>query len=140
MIKTASSWYSGRVEQQVNLVRWGDWGQPVLIFPTAGGDAEEIERMHLIEALGPLIDGGRIKVYSCDNVAGRALRQDRFGRVPLRAPQPLRGLRRRRDRPGDLHRLSDGGAEVVAAGASLGAFMAVAYPRATHGCSAPRWG
>ena len=71
-MKTASRWYSDRVEQEIALVRWGHWGQPVLIFPTAGGDAEEIERMQLIAALRPLIEGGRIKVYSCDNLAGRA--------------------------------------------------------------------
>ena len=29
--------------------------------------------MHLVGALRPLIDAGRIKVYSCDSVAGRAL-------------------------------------------------------------------
>ena len=71
-MKTGSRWYSERVEQEIGLVRWGHWGQPVLVFPTAGGDAEEIERMHLVAALGPLIEGGRIKVYSCDNIAGRA--------------------------------------------------------------------
>jgi len=31
----------------------------VLVFPTAGGDAEEIERMHLIGALSPLIEPAR---------------------------------------------------------------------------------
>ena len=72
-MKTASSWHSERIDQEIRLVRWGTWGVPVLVFPTAGGDAEEIERMQLIGALAPLIDGGRIKVYSCDNLAGRAL-------------------------------------------------------------------
>ncbi len=72
-MKTASRWFSPRIEQEISLVRWGHWGQPVLLFPTAGGDAEEVERMHLIGALGPLIEAGRIKVYSCDSLAGRAL-------------------------------------------------------------------
>jgi esterase/lipase superfamily enzyme len=60
--KTASRWYSARVEQEISLVRWGHWGQPVLVFPTAGGDAEEIERMHLVGAVSALIEAGRIKV------------------------------------------------------------------------------
>ena len=67
-----TSWYSHRVERNVTFVRWGYFGQPVFIFPTAGGDAEEIERFLLIRALGPLIGAGRIKVYSCDSVAGAA--------------------------------------------------------------------
>ena len=70
--KESQNWYSQRVEQDVHLVRWGDFGTPVLLFPTAGGDAEEIERFKLIHVLGPLIDAGRIKVYSIDSIAGRA--------------------------------------------------------------------
>ena len=71
--KIVARWRSERLERDVTLVRWGTIGQPVLLFPTAGGDAEEVERMLLIDALAPLIDAGRIKVYSCDSVAGRAL-------------------------------------------------------------------
>lgn len=72
-MKTVGRWRSERLQREVAMVRWGTFGQPVLVFPTAGGDAEEIERMHLVGALAPLIDAGKIKVYSCDSVAGRAL-------------------------------------------------------------------
>src|SRR5262249_25640936 len=72
-VKTIGKWKSERLGREVTLVRWGTFGQPVLVFPTAGGDAEEIERMHLVGALGALIEAGKIKVYSCDSVAGRAL-------------------------------------------------------------------
>ena len=71
-----------RVEREVTLVRWGTFGQPVLLFPTAGGDAEEIERFHLIDALAPLLDAGAIKVYSCDSVAGRGCWSQRGRRRP----------------------------------------------------------
>ncbi|MBX3272243.1 MAG: hypothetical protein KF729_18405 [Sandaracinaceae bacterium] len=67
-----SRWHSERLGREITLARWGHFGQPVLVFPTAGGDAEEIERFQLIRALGPLLEAGRIKVYSCDSVAGRA--------------------------------------------------------------------
>lgn len=73
MTKTIARWKSDRVQREVTLVRWGTSGQPVLVFPTAGGDAEEIERMHLVGAVGALIEAGKIKVYSCDSVAGAAL-------------------------------------------------------------------
>lgn len=71
--KVVERWRSERVQRDVTLVRWGTFGQPVLVFPTAGGDAEEIERWHIIDVLGPLLDAGKIKVYSCDSVAGQAL-------------------------------------------------------------------
>ena len=45
-------------------MRGEHWGGPVLLFPTAGGDVEEIERMQVIGALWPLIEAGRIKVHS----------------------------------------------------------------------------
>lgn len=71
--KLKTRWYSQRVGCEVGFARWGEIGTPVLLFPTAGGDAEEIERFHVIDSLGPLLADGRIKVYSCDSVAGRAL-------------------------------------------------------------------
>lgn len=71
-MKDVFRWWSPSVEQEVQLVRWGHMGTPVLLFPTAGGDAEEIERFHLISVLQPLIDAGRIKIYSTDSIAGKA--------------------------------------------------------------------
>ena len=71
--KIKTRWRSERMHREVTLVRWGHFGQPVLLFPTAGGDAEEVERMHLITAVRPLIDAGKIKIYSCDSAAGAAL-------------------------------------------------------------------
>ena len=67
-----SRWHSARLGQEITLARWGEVGQPVLIFPTAGGDAEELERFLVIRALAPLLEAGKIKVYSCDSVAGSA--------------------------------------------------------------------
>ncbi len=66
-----SRWHSDRVKREVTLNRWGSFGQPVLIFPTAGGDAGEIERMHVIRVLEPLLTEGRVKIYSCDSVGGQ---------------------------------------------------------------------
>jgi esterase/lipase superfamily enzyme len=57
----------------ITVVRWGLMGVPVLVFPSAGGDAEEIERQGLVNACGPLLAEGRIKLYSVDSVAGHAM-------------------------------------------------------------------
>ncbi len=72
-MKVFSTWYSERVGQDVSMARWGYHGTPVLIFPTAGGDAEEIERSQLIDAVADSVTSGKVKIYSCDSVAGRAL-------------------------------------------------------------------
>lgn len=126
-LKHIYRWYSPHVEQQVQLVRWGTYGAPVLLFPTAGGDAEEIERFHLIGALMPLIESGRIKVYSTDSIAGRAwasnqhsaeycsLLQNRFDMLVYQEIVPL--IRQ------DCATID---IEIITAGASIGAFNAVA--------------
>src|SRR4051812_50034669 len=72
-MKATEQWFSGRMQQPISLARWGHFGTPVLVFPTAGGDAEEVERNHLVGACGELVESGRVKLYSCDSVAGRAL-------------------------------------------------------------------
>jgi len=72
-IKVTDRWFSERLQQPITLARWGHFGTPVLVFPTAGGDAEEIERMRLVDTCSELLDAGRVKLYSCDSVAGKAM-------------------------------------------------------------------
>jgi len=125
-VKTVAKWRSERLQREVTMVRWGTYGQPVLVFPTAGGDAEEIERMHLVGAVGGLIETGKIKVYSCDSVAGAALlaREGSAQHQMWLQNQFQHYVRHevvaaiRSDCKADL--------EVWAAGASIGAFHAIA--------------
>lgn len=126
-MKETSRWYSERIRQEIMLVRWGHFGTPVLLFPTAGGDAEEIERFLMIKVLTPLLDEGKIKVYSCDSVAGRtwlsgdhpssycSMMQNRFDSVLYEEVVPA--IRNDCKSP-DV--------EIISAGASIGAFNALA--------------
>jgi esterase/lipase superfamily enzyme len=126
-MKSRERWYSGRVESDVSVVRWGHYGRPVIIFPTAGGDAEEIERMLVIDALGELIDAGRIKVYSCDSVAGYAmLRGDGSPGYRAAVLNGFHAFVREEMIPAIWADCMSPGAEVIACGASIGAFNAVA--------------
>jgi esterase/lipase superfamily enzyme len=61
-LRVRERWYSSRLQLDMTVVRWGVLGVPVLVFPTAGGDAEEIERQGLVNACGPLLAEGRIKL------------------------------------------------------------------------------
>ncbi|HUO82841.1 MAG TPA: alpha/beta hydrolase-fold protein [Gammaproteobacteria bacterium] len=126
-MKETFRWRSERFGQQASLVRWGHYGTPVLIFPTAGGDAEEIERFHLVGALMPLIEAGRIKIYSIDSIAGRAWL------TGVESPEYCSRLQNVFDAfvyhevlPLIRHDCETAGIEVVATGASIGAFNAVA--------------
>ena len=42
-MKTVERWFSDRLQQELTVARWGTYGRPVLILPSAGGDAEEGE-------------------------------------------------------------------------------------------------
>ena len=125
-MKDVTRWRSERMHRDIALARWGHYGQPVLLFPTAGGDAEEAERMHLIGAIRPLIDAGRIKVYSVDSLAGRAL-ADREGSNEHRCwlLNQFHEYVRHEVVPA-IHADCRGTPEIVSAGASIGAFNAVA--------------
>ena len=73
MTRVIDRWHSPHLDRTVQVARWGTFGVPVLVFPTAGGDALEIERFHIVDACAPLIEEGRIKLYSCDSINGRAM-------------------------------------------------------------------
>lgn len=127
MQKDVTRWHTSRLEQSVQLVRWGHYGTPVLLYPTAGGDAEEVERFHLIGALGPLIDDGRIKVYSTDSIAGRTwVSGDHSAEFCSRVQNLFDEFIYEEVTPAIRTDCKDGNIEIIAAGASIGAFNAVA--------------
>ena len=126
-MRLRTDWHSRHLQQSVAIVRWGEIGTPVLLFPTAGGDAEECERFLMVRALSPLLECGSIKIYSCDSVAGRAWTsgegsvrhrcwlQSQFDRFVYDELVPL--IR---------HDCQTPDIEIVTAGASIGAFNALA--------------
>jgi esterase/lipase superfamily enzyme len=64
------TWHSPVLEREMAVASWGHWGKPVLLFATAASDCLDYERFKLIEVLRPLIEAGRIKVFSCESVSG----------------------------------------------------------------------
>jgi esterase/lipase superfamily enzyme len=125
-VKVTERWYSQRTQRELTVVRWGHYGVPVLLFPTAGGDAEEVERHHLVSRLSPMIEAGRIKVYSCDSTAGRAMARhegstghrmwlfNQYHQAIANEVVPA------------IHADSAGPQPIVAGGASIGAFNSLA--------------
>jgi esterase/lipase superfamily enzyme len=121
-----SRWRSERMGKEATLARWGTYGQPVLVFPTAGGDAEEIERWQMLKVLDPLVSAGKVKIYSCDSVGGqvwfskegtpahRMWMQNQFHQYIKHEVVPA------------IHRDCGGEVPIWTTGASIGAFHAVA--------------
>lgn len=108
-----------------HVVAYGQWGWPVLYFPSEGGSAYDLENRGIIHSLAPIIEAGRIKVYAVDVNDGdswsnrsipseeRAARYDAYFAWITDEVAPA------------IHRDCGGWQPIVTAGASMGAFHAV---------------
>ncbi|HVS20140.1 MAG TPA: alpha/beta hydrolase-fold protein, partial [Planctomycetota bacterium] len=127
MSRESTSWRSERLGRELKLVRWGVVGTPVLLFPTAAGDAEECERFLMIDALAPLMESQRIKVYSVDSIGTQAILDDELSREhAARVQNRFDEAVYREVVPAIRADCRDDGIELIVAGASLGAFNALA--------------
>lgn len=126
-MKLRERWYSTRLQSDVTVARWGHHGKPVIVFPTAGGDAEEIERMGLVDSAGDFLEAGRAKIYSCDSVAGAAmLRGDGNARYRSALLNAFHDFVRNEMIPAIRLDCDSEDITVMTAGASIGAFNALA--------------
>lgn len=124
-LKEIQRWHSSELKMDTQIVRWGNYGTPLLLFPTAGGDAEEVERFYLIQKLAPFIHEGRLKVYSVDSINGKTWITDPS--IPHRV-----WVQQQYDKyianevvPAIRRDCNHDQIEVMTAGASIGAFNAL---------------
>ena len=68
MEKFTTSWYSHRLQKEMPVAVYGHYGFALLLVPTAAADFLEYERFQLIDALQPLIDAGKVKVFSINSI------------------------------------------------------------------------
>ena len=60
---------------------YGNYGAPILAFPTSCGDEWEMEGQGMIRTLSPYIEQGRIRIFCINSV------QQRF--IPKQGSAPL---------------------------------------------------
>src|SRR5690606_3554126 len=70
--------FNGRVTHQrlsvpggprdLNVIRYGHFGRPLLMFPSEAGQAWQPADFGLIDAIAPLIDTGRVTVFTVDTL------------------------------------------------------------------------
>ena len=68
MQKYIDGWYSPSLHKQMNISVYGHYGFALLMLPTAAADFLEYERFHLIQAISPLINAGKLKVFSINSI------------------------------------------------------------------------
>ncbi len=112
-------------DHRLSLIAYGDYGRPVLVFPTEAGRAWDFENNGMVDAVRSLIDDGRAKLYCVDtldsfswsdeavDVEERARRQGVFTDWLVSQAVPW------------IEHDTGGDAELMALGCSLGAYHAL---------------
>jgi esterase/lipase superfamily enzyme len=116
-----------RREEADGVLILGHWGRPLLVFPAQAGQRYEWEQRGMVEAISPLIEGGRVKLYCIDSwdaatwddewlpLEERARRHGAYEDWILRHVVPL------------IHDDCGGFQEIVTTGVSFGAFHAANF-------------
>ncbi len=68
MQRVIDGWHSPSLNKYMEIVTYGHYGFPLLLFPTAAADFLEYERFLLIEAIAEHIDAGKVKVFSINSI------------------------------------------------------------------------
>jgi esterase/lipase superfamily enzyme len=68
MHREITSWYSPALDKEMPIVTYGNYGFALLLIPTAAADYLEYERFQMMEHMAPLIDEGKVKVFSINSI------------------------------------------------------------------------
>ena len=68
MRREITSWYSPALRKEMPIASYGHYGFALLLIPTAAADYLEYERFQLIQALEPMINSGKLRVFSIDSI------------------------------------------------------------------------
>jgi esterase/lipase superfamily enzyme len=116
------------IDRGMTVVRYGHYGRPVVVFPSEAGRAWDFEQNGMVDAVGPLLQEGRIKLFCVDSLDAdtwsdqtlpteeRARRHSIYTRWLIDTLVP------------SVHADTVPGAELITTGCSLGAYHAVHVP------------
>lgn len=124
-MKELHQWFSPALQKEMPVSVYGHYGYALLMIPTAAADFLEYERFELIHALQPLLDAGRLKIFSVNSInteswmhkdmegAHKAIRQNQFNTYIFNEVIPFIRNKTSEETP------------IITCGASFGAFHAM---------------
>ena len=68
MNREIHSWWSPRLDKNMEIAVYGHFGTALLMFPSAAADYLEYERFYMIDSIAPYIEAGKIKVFSINSI------------------------------------------------------------------------
>ena len=109
----------------LEVVRYGAWGRPVLLFPSEAGSARDAQGNGMLDAVRPLIEAGRVSLFCVDSMDGWTWSaNDVPTEERAHRAQTYTAWLSERVLPWILDQVG-GGQEVITVGVSLGAYHAV---------------
>ena len=72
MHREIHQWHSPSLNKNMEIAVYGTYGFALLMLPTAAADYLEYERFLLMDAIQPMIDGGKVKVFSINSINAEA--------------------------------------------------------------------
>jgi esterase/lipase superfamily enzyme len=112
----------------MHLWRYGHFGKPLLVFPTAAGAAHEWSAHSMVETLGDLVESGRLKLYCTEsNVAEAWTRKEVPAEQRIRRHQAFEAYVLEELVPWIQADCRTPGIRLGVAGCSLGAFYAANF-------------
>ena len=124
MQRVIDKWYSPSLGKEMEIVTYGYFGFPLLMFPTAAADYLEYERFYVLDTIKEQIESGKVKVFSINSINReswlnrelptkyKALRQAQYNSYITEEVVPY------------IWTSCNGRQGVITTGASLGAFHA----------------
>jgi esterase/lipase superfamily enzyme len=125
MVREIHQWFSPSLQKEMPISVYGHYGFALLMIPTAAADYLEYERFELIAHLEPLINAGKLKVFSINSInteswmnremegAHKAIRHNQFNAYVTQEVVPF------------IKRLTSKDTPIIATGASFGALHAM---------------
>ena len=125
MKREIHTWYSPSLNKEMSIAVYGNYGTPLLMFPTAGADFLEYERFQLMDSIKPIIESGKFKAYSINSINNeswlndsvypphKSLRHGQYNQYIIEEVVPF------------IYDNCNGEVSIITTGASLGAYHAM---------------
>jgi esterase/lipase superfamily enzyme len=68
MNRQLTSWFSPALNKEMPIASYGHYGFAILLIPTAAADYLEYERFQMMDTLAPLINSGKVRIFSIDSI------------------------------------------------------------------------
>ena len=75
MQRQFEEFYSPAVGRNMKVLAFGHYGAPMIAFPSGGGEFHDFEDNGMIDAVAPLIEDGKLKMFLSGKPGQRILAQ-----------------------------------------------------------------